>query len=41
MEGQLKNGTILTSESGNKYTVVNLLGAGGQGEDRLPALRGV
>lgn len=27
MEGQLKNGTILTSESGNKYTVVNLLGA--------------
>ena len=32
MEGQLKNGTILTSESGNKYTVVNLLGAGGQGE---------
>ena len=22
MEGQLKNGTILTSESGNKYTVV-------------------
>lgn len=32
MDGQLKNGTILTSESGNKYTVVNLLGAGGQGE---------
>lgn len=32
MEGQLKNGTILTSESGNKYTVVNLLGAGGQSE---------
>lgn len=32
MEGQLKNGTILTSESGNKYVVVNLLGAGGQGE---------
>ena len=32
MEGQLKNGTILTSESGNKYEVVNLLGAGGQGE---------
>lgn len=32
MEGQLKNGTILTSESGNKYTIVNLLGAGGQGE---------
>ena len=32
MEGQLKNGTILTSESGNKYEVVSLLGAGGQGE---------
>ena len=32
MEGQVKNGTILTSESGNKYEVVNLLGAGGQGE---------
>ena len=32
MEGQLKNGTILTSESGNKYKVENLLGAGGQGE---------
>ena len=32
MEGQLKNGTILTSESGNKYKVVSLLGAGGQGE---------
>lgn len=32
MDGQIKNGTILTSESGNKYTVVNLLGAGGQGE---------
>lgn len=32
MDGQLKNGTIMTSESGNKYTVVNLLGAGGQGE---------
>ena len=27
MEGQLKNGAILTSESGNKYMVVNLLGA--------------
>ena len=27
MEGQLKNGTILTSESGNKYEVVSLLGA--------------
>lgn len=32
MEGQLKNGTIMTSESGNKYIVKNLLGAGGQGE---------
>lgn len=32
MEGQLKNGTILTSESGNKYKVISLLGAGGQGE---------
>lgn len=32
MEGQLRKGTILTAESGNKYIVVNLLGAGGQGE---------
>lgn len=32
MEGQLKSGTFLISESGNKYKVVNLLGAGGQGE---------
>ncbi len=32
MEGQLKNGTLLTAESGNKYEVVSLLGAGGQGE---------
>ncbi len=32
MEGQLKIGTILTAESGNKYKVVSLLGAGGQGE---------
>ena len=32
MEGQLKNGTILISESGNKYEVISLLGAGGQGE---------
>lgn len=32
MEGQLKNGTILTAESGNKYKVVSLLGSGGQGE---------
>lgn len=32
MEGQLKSGTILTSESGSVYTVKQLLGAGGQGE---------
>lgn len=32
MDGQLKVGTILTSESSNKYKVVSLLGAGGQGE---------
>lgn len=32
MDGLLKAGTILTSESGNKYVVKNLLGAGGQGE---------
>lgn len=32
MDGQLKVGTIMTSESGNKYTVKALLGAGGQGE---------
>lgn len=32
MDGQLKIGTIMTSESGNKYTVKSLLGAGGQGE---------
>lgn len=32
MDGQIKNGTILISESGNKYKVVSLLGAGGQGE---------
>ena len=32
MEGQLKNGTALTSESGNKYKVIQLLGSGGQGE---------
>ena len=32
MDGQLKAGTILTSESSNKYKVVTLLGAGGQGE---------
>lgn len=32
MEGQLRNGTLLTSESGNRYEVVSLLGAGGQGE---------
>lgn len=32
MDGQLKNGTVLISESGNKYTVIQLLGSGGQGE---------
>ena len=32
MDGQLKPGTILTAESGTKYTVKTLLGAGGQGE---------
>ncbi|MCD7956573.1 MAG: hypothetical protein LUG93_12695 [Lachnospiraceae bacterium] len=32
MDGLLKTGTILTSESGNKYSVQKLLGAGGQGE---------
>ncbi len=32
MDGLLKIGTILTSESGNKYTVNKMLGAGGQGE---------
>lgn len=32
MDGLLKAGTILTSESGNKYVVNQLLGAGGQGE---------
>lgn len=32
MEGLLKAGTILTSESGVKYVVKQLLGSGGQGE---------
>ncbi|MCD8221789.1 MAG: hypothetical protein LUD07_06295 [Clostridiales bacterium] len=32
MDGLLKTGTILASESGNKYVVQKLLGAGGQGE---------
>lgn len=32
MEGQLKKGIALTSESSNKYKVLSLLGAGGQGE---------
>lgn len=32
MDGLLKSGTILTSESGNKYVVKKLLGTGGQGE---------
>ena len=32
MDGQLKTGAFLTSESSTKYKVVSLLGAGGQGE---------
>ena len=32
MDGQLKSGTTLISESGNRYTVEKLLGSGGQGE---------
>ena len=32
MDGQLKAGTFLSSESSTKYKVVSLLGAGGQGE---------
>ena len=32
MDGQLKNGSIIISQSGNRYTVQKLLGAGGQGE---------
>ena len=32
MEGMLKSGTELTSECGNRYKVVKLLGSGGQGE---------
>jgi len=32
MEGLLKNGTSLKSESGSEYKVVKMLGAGGQGE---------
>ena len=32
VDGQLKAGTFLTSESSNKYKVNTLLGAGGQGE---------
>lgn len=32
MEGQLKENTVLSSASGCKYTVIKLLGAGGQGE---------
>ena len=31
MDGQLKAGTLLVSESSNKYKVISLLGAGGQG----------
>ena len=32
MEGQLKSGTVLISESSNQYKVISMLGAGGQGE---------
>ena len=32
MEGQLKNGTLVTSESGTKYKILRFLGSGGQGE---------
>ena len=32
MDGQLKVGTTLTSESLQRYKVISLLGAGGQGE---------
>lgn len=32
MDGQLKVGVVLTSESSQRYKVVSLLGAGGQGE---------
>lgn len=32
MDGQLKGGAVLISESGNRYTVEKLLGSGGQGE---------
>ena len=30
MDGQLKAGALLVSESSNKYRVISLLGAGGQ-----------
>ena len=30
MDGQLKGGTVLTSEAGAVYTVKQLLGSGGQ-----------
>ena len=32
MEGELKRGNIFTSEGGYQYTIVSLLGEGGQGE---------
>jgi serine/threonine protein kinase len=32
MEGALKSGTLLVSDSGNRYKVIRLLGAGAQGE---------
>ena len=41
MDGQLKAGTILTSEAGETYTVKQLLGSGGQGEVYSVEARGV
>ncbi|MDR1481662.1 MAG: serine/threonine-protein kinase [Synergistaceae bacterium] len=32
MEGNLKVGSVLTSDAGNRYAIIKLLGAGGQGE---------
>jgi len=32
LDGALKNGSLLVSDSGNRYKVIRLLGAGGQGE---------
>ena len=41
MDGQLKTGTILTSEAGEVYTVKQLLGSGGQGEVYSVEAKGV